>query len=121
MRVTVCDGKIHRARLTRTDLNYEGSILIDADLVKAAGFSERQMVRINNVSRKCIPWDTYIVLGKPGSGEIVLNGPPAHHFKKGDIVIILAYGSLKKKKVKRHRLKVVFVNKKNEITKVEKK
>lgn len=89
MELNVCLAKIHRATVTGADLNYVGSVTIDRLLLDAAGLLPNQMVQINNLANG-VSWRTYIVPGEAGKGEIVLNGPPAHHFKKGDLVIIWA-------------------------------
>jgi aspartate 1-decarboxylase len=88
MLVNVCLAKLHRATVTDADLNYVGSITIDEALLSAAGLVPGQMVQITNVSNAVL-WRTYIVKGKKGKGEIILNGPPARLFQKGDKVIIL--------------------------------
>jgi aspartate 1-decarboxylase len=119
MKLTFCSGKIHRATVTDADLNYIGSVTIDEKLVEAAGFFAGQLVKINNL-RNGISWETYIVKGEAGKGEICLNGPPAHHFKKGDLVIILAYGTIDQKEAKDSHPTVVFVDGKNVITEVKK-
>jgi aspartate 1-decarboxylase len=119
MMLTFCFGKIHRATVTGADLNYVGSVTIDEDLVKAAGLYAGQLVKINNL-RNGISWETYIVYGQAGKGEVVLNGPPAHHFQKGDIVIILGYVLVDQKEAKDHHPTVVFVDSKNTITEVKK-
>ena len=119
MMLTFCAGKIHRATVTDANLNYVGSINIDEDLVNAAGLFEGQLVKINNL-RNGISWETYIVKAKSGSGEICLNGPPAHHFQKGDIVIILGYVLIDKKESKDNHPTVVFVDGKNAITEIKK-
>lgn len=118
MQLNVCLAKIHRATVTGADLNYVGSITIDSRILEAAGLIPNQMVQINNV-RNGHPWRTYIVPGKAGKGEIILNGPPAHHFKKGDLVIIWAdvwVSEADAMKMKHPR--VVFVDGKNKITRV---
>src|SRR3989344_4894402 len=91
MLVNVCIAKLHRATVTDADLDYVGSITIDELLITAAGLVPGQMVTINNVSN-AVSWRTYIVKGKKGKGEIILNGPPARLFQKGDKVIVLAEG-----------------------------
>ena len=80
MLLTFCMGKIHRATVTDADLNYVGSVTIDESLVTAAGFFAGQMVKINNLSNG-ISWETYVVKGMAGKGEVVLNGPPSRHFR----------------------------------------
>lgn len=119
MQLTFCVGKIHRAIVTDADLNYIGSITIDEKLVDAAGLFAGQLVKINNL-RNGISWETYIVKGEAGKGEICLNGPPAHHFKKGDMVIILGYALIDNKDAKDNHPTIVFVDDKNAITEVKK-
>lgn len=83
-------GKIHRATVTETRLDYEGSITIDEDLLNRAGIWVGEKVTIadvNNGSR----FDTYTLPGKRGSGIIAVNGAAAHLVSEGDLVIIMAY------------------------------
>ena len=83
-------GKIHRATVTETRLDYEGSITIDEDLLDRAGIWVGEKVTIadvNNGSR----FDTYTLPGKRGSGIIAVNGSAAHLVSEGDLVIIMAY------------------------------
>jgi len=119
MMLTFCVGKIHRATVTDADLNYIGSVTIDEDLVNSAGLFAGQLVKINNL-RNGVSWETYIVKGESGKGEVCLNGPPAHHFQKGDLVIILGYGQIDKKDAKDNKPTVVFVDAKNKITEIRK-
>ncbi len=88
MLLNVCIAKLHRATVTDADLNYIGSITIDEALLDAAGLREGQMVQITNASNAVL-WRTYILKGARGRGQIVLNGPPARLFQKGDKVVIL--------------------------------
>ncbi len=88
MLLNVCIAKLHRATVTDADLNYIGSITIDEKLLEAAGLREGQMVQITNASNAVL-WRTYILKGERGKGQIVLNGPPARLFQKGDKVVIL--------------------------------
>jgi len=90
--VTICTGKIHRAIVTGADVDYVGSITVDALLLEAAGIFPYQLVHINNV-RNGAHWETYAVPAEPGSGTVCLNGPPAHHFQPGDLVVVLALRS----------------------------
>ena len=90
MLISVYKSKIHRATVTEANLNYEGSLTIDSDLMKAAGivpFEKVHVVNVTNGNRL----ETYAIEGKPGSGVICLNGAAAHKGKKGDTVIIIAY------------------------------
>jgi aspartate 1-decarboxylase len=115
----MCIAKIHRATVTDADLNYVGSITIDDLLLKASGLLPGQMVTVNNVSN-AVTWRTYIVKGKKGKGEIILNGPPARLFHKGDKVIVLADAWVDAKAALKMKPTLVFVDDKNRITKVKK-
>ncbi len=91
MNVQVFRSKIHRASVTQADLNYIGSITIDADLLEASGILEHQRVQIvncNNGERL----ETYVIKGEAGSGVICLNGAAARKVSVDDIVIIIGYG-----------------------------
>ena|SRR3989344_7123465 len=119
MLVNVCIGKLHRATVTDADLNYVGSITIDETLLEAVGLLPGQMVQITNVSNAVL-WRTYIVKGKKGKGEIILNGPPARFFQKGDKVIILGEAWVDAKDAAKMSPTVVFMDDKNKITKIKK-
>ena len=119
MLVNVCIAKLHRVTVTDADLNYVGSITIDEALLEAAGLVPGQMVQINNLSNAA-PWRTYIMKGGRGKGEIILNGPPARLFQKGDKVVILGEAWVEPKEAARMSPTVVFVDDKNQITEVKK-
>lgn len=90
MWVELLKSKIHRATVTDADLNYEGSITIDEDLIDAAKLSINEKVAIvnnNNGER----FETYVIRGERGSGIICLNGAAARKVQKGDIIIIMSY------------------------------
>ncbi len=86
--IQVCMAELVQPSVTDADLDYQGSITIDPAALDSAGLLPGQMVYIDNVARKGPSWRTYIMRGEPGKGEIVLNGPPAYHFAKGDLVTI---------------------------------
>lgn len=111
-------SKIHRVTVTHADLNYIGSITVDQDLLDASGIRPYQMVNVNSVANGTF-WQTYVVPGEKGSGIISLNGPPAHHFKPGDIAIIVAEAYLEPKELPDLKPVVVFVDAKNKITEVK--
>lgn len=119
MLVNVCIAKLHRATVTDADLNYVGSITIDEVLLQAAGLLPGQMVTINNLSN-AVSWRTYILKGKKGKGDIVLNGPPARIFRPGDKVIILGEAWVTPQEAVKMSPTVVFMDDKNRITKVKK-
>jgi len=91
MLIRACIAKIHRATVTEADLDYVGSITIDEALLEQSGIRPYQYVNITNVSNGVF-WQTYVMPGRRGRGDICLNGPPARHFQRGDKVIILAEG-----------------------------
>lgn len=119
MLVNVCIAKLHRATVTDADLNYVGSITIDEVLLEAAGLVSGQMVQITNLSNASL-WRTYIVKGEKGKGELILNGPPARLFQKGDIVIILGEAWVEAKDAAKMSPTVVFMDSRNQITEVKK-
>ncbi|MBU6214908.1 aspartate 1-decarboxylase [Patescibacteria group bacterium] len=119
MLLNVCIAKLHRATVTDADLSYVGSITIDEALLEAAGLLPGQMVQITNVSNAVL-WRTYILKGKRGKGQIVLNGPPARLFQKGDKVIILGEAWVEEREARRMSPTVVFMDDQNKITKVNK-
>lgn len=107
-------GKIHRATVTKANLEYMGSITIDADLLDAAGILPGERVQIcnnNNGARL----ETYTIAGKRGSGVICLNGAAARMAAVGDIVIIIAYAGIDEKEARGFVPKVVMVDSENHI------
>jgi aspartate 1-decarboxylase len=117
---TVCMGKLHRVTVTEANLDYVGSITIDKLLLEASGLFPNMLVKINNI-RNGISWETYILEGEAGKGDICLNGPPANHFKPGDVVIVLGYVQLPLEEAqKTGGPTVVLVDDKNQITEVRK-
>lgn len=119
MLVNVCIAKLHRVTVTDADLNYVGSITIDEALLDAAGLVAGQMVTINNLSN-AVSWRTYILKGKKGKGDVVLNGPPARIFRPGDKVIVLGEAWVTPQEAVKMSPTVVFMDDKNRITKVKK-
>ncbi len=112
MLITVCKSKIHRATITEANVNYEGSITIDADLMIAADIVPFEKVQIANVASG-ERLETYVIEGKAGSGVICLNGAAALKGKVGDIIIIIAYGLLEREKAPTHKPRFVKVDKNN--------
>lgn len=111
-------GKIHRATVTHADLEYEGSVTIDADLMDAAGMLEHEEVHILNVTRgsRLI---TYTLRGPRGSGVVCINGAAAHLNKPGDVVILATYGEMENDEAMRHVPKVVRVDTQNRLFSTE--
>ncbi len=107
-------GKIHRATVTHADLEYEGSVTVDADLLDAAGMLEHEEVHVLNVTRGS-RLVTYTLRGPRGSGVVCINGAAAHLNKPGDLVILATYGEMEEHEARAHVPKVVFVDGKNGI------
>lgn len=118
MLVPMLGGKIHRATVTEANLDYVGSITIDLDLLDAAGIVPFQYLIVTNIRNGAF-WETYAAAGRRGDGNVCLNGPPAHHFQPGDIIIILARVYAGPKEIETIEPKVVFVDDKNRITHTE--
>lgn len=93
MQLTLLKGKLHRATVTGCDLNYEGSITVDPLLLRAANilpYEQVDVLNINNGQR----FTTYTIIGREGSGDIIINGAAARLVQKGDLVIICAFVGL---------------------------
>ncbi len=114
MLISVYKSKIHRATVTEADLNYEGSITIDAKLMKAADIVPYERVQIANVNNG-ERLETYVITGEAGSGIICMNGAAAHKCKPGDIIIIIAYGLIEKENATAVSPKIVKVDSNNKI------
>jgi len=111
----MCKGKIHRATVTQANLNYVGSITIDADLLEAADiypYEKVQVVNVNNGARL----ETYTIAGAHGSGVICLNGAAARLAAEGDIVIIISYAQYSEQEIRTLEPHNVFVDADNHIT-----
>jgi aspartate 1-decarboxylase len=108
-------GKIHRATVTRADLDYVGSITLDPLLIEAAGFMESEKVDIYDVTNGS-RLSTYVIPGVPGSGEVGINGAAAHLVQADDLVIIAAYGWMTAAEAETLAPRVVFVDERNRIT-----
>ncbi|RYZ82849.1 MAG: aspartate 1-decarboxylase [Proteobacteria bacterium] len=115
MNVTMMKCKIHRATVTDADLNYEGSVSIDAKLIKKAGLFLNERVDIYNCNNGA-RFSTYVIEGK--KGEICLNGAAARHVQRGDVVIIVAYCGMTSAEAPKHTPTVVFVDEKNRVKEI---
>ena len=109
MTLEVVHSKIHRVTVTQAELNYIGSITIDADLVDAANMIEGQRVQIVNLNNG-ERLETYIILGERGKGTICLNGPAARKTAVGDTVIIIAYAHMSVEEAKAFKPTLIFPN-----------
>lgn len=112
--ITVLKSKLHRGVITESDLNYEGSITVDPELLQRAGIHEYEQVDvldINNGQR----FTTYAIKGKAGSRQICVNGAAARLVQKGDLVIICAYKMIAEEKIGEHKPVIVLLDGANEI------
>ncbi|MDW0115534.1 aspartate 1-decarboxylase [Sporosarcina thermotolerans] len=111
------NSKLHRATVTEANLNYVGSITIDSDLLDAAGMLPNEKVHIvnnNNGAR----FETYIIAGARGTGEICVNGAAARLVQPGDIVIIISYVYVSNEEAKTHQPTVLLMDEKNSIKEI---
>jgi aspartate 1-decarboxylase len=112
MQIEVLKSKIHRAKITQTELDYVGSITIDQDLMDAANLIEGEKVLIvNNNNGERL--ETYAIAGERGKGMICLNGAAARKAAKGDIVIIISFASMEFEEAKTFTPYLVFPDKNN--------
>ena len=112
MHLSAFKSKIHRATVTEANLNYEGSVTLDADLMEAANILPHEQVQVLNVNNG-ERFDTYAIRGPRGSGTVCLNGPAARLAQVGDKVIILTYAWMTREELERHTPKVVLVDERN--------
>ena len=108
-------AKIHRATVTDANADYKGSIAICPELIAAAGLMKFELVHINNVNNGN-HWETYVIPGD--SRSIVLNGPPAHLFAKGDLVVINRIEHIPINELDTVTQTVIFVDAANRITNI---
>jgi len=114
MQVHLLKSKIHRATVTDGNVDYEGSLTIAADLMKAAGFRPYERILCSNLANGN-RFETYVITGKSGSGAIVLNGAAAHLGKKGDRLTIMSFAAVSKKKAEKWKPRVIVLGKGNKI------
>lgn len=114
MQRVLLKSKIHRATVTQAELNYVGSITIDAQLMEAADLVPYEQVQIYDITNGH-RLTTYAVPGPAGSGMICINGAAAHLVRPKDLIIIASYGQYSESEVERHRPRIVLVDQHNRI------
>jgi aspartate 1-decarboxylase len=114
MRRTFFKSKIHRATVTQADLDYEGSVSIDEDLLEAAGIWEYEAVHVWNITRGT-RLQTYAIKGARGSGVVCINGAAAHLNKPGDLVILATFAEFEESEARNFKPTVVLVDRQNKI------
>jgi aspartate 1-decarboxylase len=112
MQRTMLKSKIHRATVTDADLHYQGSVKVDPLLMAAADMLPHERVEIYNITNG-ERFATYVIEGRVGSGEIVVNGAAAHLASKGHLVILATYGVYEDAEAREHRPKAIFVDARN--------
>ena len=107
-------SKIHRATVTEANLEYEGSLTVDPVLLETAGILPYEQVSVSNLNNG-ERFETYVIPGKRGSGEMVLNGPTARKGVKGDKIIVFCYEYFNEDELKTYKPKIVLVDENNRV------
>jgi aspartate 1-decarboxylase len=111
-------SKVHRATVTGSDLNYVGSITMDADLLEAADIREHEQVHVLDIDNGA-RFETYTIAGAAGSGEITINGAAARLVHTGDKVIVVSYADYEESELDSYEPRVVHVDQDNRIVQVD--
>jgi aspartate 1-decarboxylase len=114
MQIHVLKSKIHRAMVTGASLNYEGSLTIDLDLMDKVGFLPFERVLCSNMANGN-RFETYLISGERGSGDIVLNGATAHLGRIGDLLTIMSFTFLEEAEARKWEPRVIVLGAKNEV------
>ena len=114
MMLCMLRSKIHRATVTRTALNYAGSLTLDPILIEEAGVLVNELVHVLNVNNG-ERFETYVIEGERGSGDVCLNGAAARLGEPGDLVIIVTYAYMDLEEARVHVPKVVHVDVQNNV------
>lgn len=115
MRRMMLKSKVHRARVTHAELDYEGSIALDSRLLEAADIREYERVEIYNVTNGK-RFATYAIRAEAGSGIVSINGAAAHKAQPGDIIIVCTYADFEEKELLTFKPRLVYVDAQNRIT-----
>lgn len=107
-------SKIHRATVTDSNLEYEGSLTVDPFLLEAASILPYEQVSVSNLNNG-ERFETYVIPGKRGAGEMVLNGPTARKGLKGDKIIVFCYEYFNEEELKTFKPKIILVDTNNRI------
>ena len=118
MFITMLKSKIHRATVTGADVDYEGSITVDKELMGVAKLVEYEKVDIYNITNGQ-RFSTYVIKGEQGKGEICLNGAAARLVSVGDLIIICSYSHHDEKEIGKHKPVIVHVDQKNRIKEIK--
>lgn len=114
MRRELLKSKIHRATVTDANLDYQGSVTLDSDLISAADLLPHEKVQILNINNGA-RFETYVLAGEPGSGTVCLNGAAARLAAVGDRIIVISYALYDEEEVADHEPRVVLVDDRNRV------
>lgn len=114
MQRTLLHAKLHRVHVTRVEIDYEGSVAIDALLLEAAGIREYERIDVFNV-RNGERFSTYAIRGEPASGLISVNGAAAHKAQVADLIIICAFGVYDERELATMKPRLIYVDENNKI------
>jgi aspartate 1-decarboxylase len=114
MELTLLKSKIHRAAVTGASLHYEGSLTISRDLAERVGLLPYEKILIGNMGNG-ERFETYVIYGEAGAGQIQLNGATAHLGKIGDRLTIMNFGTFSPEEAVGHKPQVIVLNEKNEV------
>lgn len=114
MQLQMLKCKLHRARVTHAELDYEGSCAIDTKLLELAGLLEYERIDLYNVTNG-ERFSTYVIAAEPGSGVISINGAAAHKAGVGDCVIICAYAMMDAAAARTHQPRLVYLDERNRV------
>lgn len=114
MLIEVLKSKIHGARVTRTDLNYEGSLGIPEDMIEACGLYVNEKIDVYNVTNG-ERFSTYVIKEPAGSGNFFVNGAAAHRAKAGDKIIVASYAHIEEKEIHSHKPTIIRLDETNKI------
>lgn len=115
MQRTLLRAKLHRVHVTHSELDYEGSVAIDGQLLDAADIREYERIDVYNI-KNGERFSTYAIRAKDGSGIISVNGAAAHKARPGDLLILCAFGVLEEKELVNFKPRLVYVDAHNRIT-----
>jgi aspartate 1-decarboxylase len=118
MELTLLKSKLHRATVTGASLHYEGSMTISEDLARMAGLFPYEKILVGNMGNG-ERFETYVIYGEPGTGQIQLNGATAHLGKIGDRLTIMNFASYPAAEAARHKPRVIVLDEQNHVIRSE--
>jgi aspartate 1-decarboxylase len=118
MQLTLLKSKIHRATVTAASLHYEGSMTISADLAERVGLLPYERILVTNM-RNGERFETYVIYGEAGAGQIQLNGATAHLGKIGDRITVMNFAAFTPEEAVDHKPRVIVLNEKNEVVRYD--